>query len=238
MSGHSKWHNIQARKGKQDAVKANIFTKLAKGITIAAQRGGDPATNFSLRLAIDKAKAASMPKDNIERAIKRGSGEEEGVHMDEIVYEAFCPGGAAMMIKTITDNRNRTFPELKHIMSKHDGSMAGEGSVRWMFSYVGSIHLSLASVSNRDSMELAVIEAGADDVTVQDDTLVVIVKPERFQAMIAECKKNGFTIESAELVWIAKESIVVPEEARPALEALCAELDEHDDVEDYFINAA
>lgn len=238
MSGHSKWHNIQAHKGKQDAAKANVFTKCAKAIMIAAQRGGDPATNFSLRLAIDKAKAVSMPKDNIERAIKRGTGEDEGVRMEEILYEAFGPSGAAILIKTVTDNRNRTFPELKHIMSEHGGSMGGEGSVKWMFEHGGSIAIPKDRIKEREAFELGMIEAGADDITERDDVFLVKTKAERFQSVLAAAKESGFEPSSAELVWFPKDEVPVPPEARSELEALFGELDEHDDVEDYYTNAA
>lgn len=134
MSGHSKWHNIQARKGKQDAKKSNIYTKLARLITVAAQKGGDPATNFSLRLAIEKAKAVSMPKDNIDKAVKRGTGElNDEAKMEETLYEAFGPGGVQIIIKALTNNKNRTVSDIKHMLSVAGGSLGGSGSVMWNF---------------------------------------------------------------------------------------------------------
>lgn len=237
MSGHSKWHNIQAHKGKQDAAKANVFTKCAKMIMIAAQKGGDPATNFSLRLAIDKAKAVSMPKDNIDRAIKRGTGEDAGARMEEILYEAFGPGGAAILIKTVTDNRNRTFPELKHIMSEHGGSMGGEGSVKWMFEHGGSIVIPRSAVTNPEEFELKMIEAGADDIAEREDSFALRTKADQFQAVLARVKEAGFEPSSAELAWFAKDDVPVAGEAHAELSALFSELDEHDDVEDYYTNA-
>jgi YebC/PmpR family DNA-binding regulatory protein len=155
MSGHSKWHNIQGRKGKQDAIRSNQFTKLAKGITMAAQNGGDQTTNFSLRLAIEKAKTVGMPKDNIERAIKRGTGElKDGLPMEELMYEAFGPGGTAILIKAVTDNKNRTLPEIKKILTTHGGSVGSSGSVQWMFEQWGIITLSKTLSIARDDFEL------------------------------------------------------------------------------------
>ncbi len=238
MSGHSKWHNIQAHKGKQDAAKANVFTKCAKAITIAAQRGSDPATNFTLRLAIDKAKAVSMPKDNIDRAIKRGTGQDAGAAMEELLYEAFGPGGVAILIKAVTDNRNRTFPELKHIMSEHGGSMAGEGSVKWMFEYGGRILVSSEAVKNRDEFELAMIDAGASDIAEQEGVFEIRTKTEQFQTVVTWLKQQGIEPTSAELSWFPKEETPVPEEAKEELGALFAALEEHDDTADYYTNAA
>lgn len=237
MSGHSKWHNIQAHKGKQDAAKAHVFTKCAKAITIAAQRGGDPATNFTLRLAIDKAKAVSMPKDNIDRAIKRGMGEDSGARMEEILYEGFGPGGIAILIKAVTDNRNRTFPELKHIMSEHGGSMGSEGSVKWMFEPSGSIMVLRETIANPTEFELQAIEAGADDILEQEDLWCIRTKPEQFQSVLTRVKELGYVPQHAELTWFAKDGLAVPDEARTELEALCLELEEHDDIENYYVNA-
>lgn len=237
MSGHSKWHNIQAHKGKQDAAKANVFTKCAKAITIAAQHGSDPTANFMLRLAIDKAKAVSMPKDNIDRAIKRGTGQDSGARMEEILYEGFGPGGVAILIKTVTDNRNRTFPELKHIIGGHGGSMGGEGSVKWMFEHGGSISITRDAIKNREEFELQMIEAGAEDIIEQEDSLVVRTKPDQFQVVLGRVKERGFAPESAELSWFPKDEVPVADDARPELQALFSKLEEHDDVEDYYTNA-
>ena len=144
MSGHSKWHNIQGRKGKQDALRSTMFSKYSKLITIAAKGGGDPDKNFSLRIAIDKAKSVSMPKDNIDKAIKKGTGElNDGIVLEEALYEAFGPGGVAVLIKAVTDNKNRTVSEIKHTLTKSGGSMAGPGSVAWMFEQLGVIRLTV-----------------------------------------------------------------------------------------------
>src|SRR3989344_2436035 len=149
MSGHSKWHNIQGRKGKQDAKRSNLFTKFAKGITVAAQSGGgDSEMNFSLRIAIEKAKAVGMPKDNIERAIKRGTGElNDGNKVETVIYEGYGPGGIAILLKALTDNKNRTVSDVKHLLTEHGGSMAGPGSVLWMFEQWGLVILNKSGLT-------------------------------------------------------------------------------------------
>ncbi len=240
MSGHSKWHNIQAHKGKQDAVRANTFTKCAKAITLAAQKGGaDPNTNFSLRLAIDKAKAVSMPKDNIERAIKRGAGQgDDAVRMEEIVYEGFGPGKVALLIKTVTDNRNRTLPEIKHILTGHEGAIAGEGSVKWMFEHKGIINLP-TSVKLTEEQELALIDAGALDISVSlDEGTAIMTGMEHFQAVLTAIRAHNLETTRAELTWLAKDPIAVTPENEPKLQALLEALEENDDVDDIYTNAA
>jgi YebC/PmpR family DNA-binding regulatory protein len=238
MSGHSKWHNIQARKGKQDSLKANIFTKCAKVITVAAQHGGDPTMNFSLRLAIDKAKAVGMPKDNIDRAIKRGTGElNDGIKMEELYYEGFGPGGVAILIKTVTDNRNRTLPELKHILSKHGGSIGGAGSVQWMFEQAGLIVVNKELIGSKDEFELLMIEAGAEDISEDEDQIEIKVKPEHFQKVLGNVKELGIETERAGVEWLAKDKVEVSSEISEQLEKIFEALEEQDDVENYFTNA-
>jgi YebC/PmpR family DNA-binding regulatory protein len=238
MSGHSKWHNIQARKGKQDSLRANVFTKVAKAITIAAQHGGDPTVNFSLRLAIDKAKAVGMPKDNIDRAVKRGTGElSDGVKMEELYYEGFGPGGVAILIKTVTDNRNRTLPELKHIMSKYGGSIGGAGSVQWMFGQVGLLVISKQQIVNRDEFELMMIEAGADDIFEEDDNIEIKTKTENFQKVLNKIKEMNVKLERAGVEWVAKDKVEVSSEVADQLEKIFEALEDHDDVEEYYTNA-
>lgn len=237
MSGHSKWHNIQARKGKQDAKRSNEFTKLAKQITIAAQKGADPAMNFSLRLAIEKAKAVSMPKDNIERAVKRGSGQDGGEQMSEAAYEAFGPGGAAILIKCLTDNKNRTLSEVKHILNVHGGSFAGVGSVAWMFVQVGIILVPVEQVPAKDEFELAMIDAGADDIH-EDDHIEIRTKPEQFQKVLAKLKELGLEPSDSGIRYVAKDPIATPVDQEERLAALFEALEAHDDVEDFFTNAA
>lgn len=240
MSGHSKWHNIQARKGKQDALRSGQFTKVSKLISLAAKSGGDPAANFSLRLAIDKARAVGMPKDNIERAIKRGTGELEGVQIEEVLYECYGPGGVAVLVKCLTDNKNRAVSDIKHIFSKHGGSMAGAGSVLWMFGQMGVIEIDKEQLTStkieRDEFDLQIIEAGAEDI-MEDGELEIRTKIENLQKVLATLKQINIEPAESGLQWIAKDKVSVDAEVSAKLEALFGELEENDDVDDYFTNA-
>lgn len=243
MSGHSKWHNIQARKGKQDAAKSNIFSKYAKQIVIAAkQGGGDAETNFSLRLLIDKAKAAGMPKDNIDRAIKRGTGElNDGVQIEEVLYEAFGPGGVAIIIKAATDNKNRTSSEVRHILSEHGGNLGGSGSVAWMFEQCGLIIVSGRQFADkgvsRDLAEMKMIEAGADDIWEEDGLVYFKVKLVDFKKAVETVKALGIEMEKSGAAWVAKDKIKVNEADEERLKKIFGELEDNDDVEDYWTNA-
>ncbi|MDO8509928.1 MAG: YebC/PmpR family DNA-binding transcriptional regulator, partial [bacterium] len=174
MSGHSKWHNIQERKGKQDKKRSNVFSMYSKKISIAARAGGgDQSANFSLRILIDKAKEAGMPKDNIERAIKRGTGEDGEVNLiEECVYEGYGPGGVAVLIKTLSDNKNRTVSEVKHILSRFGGSMGSAGSVMWMFEQWGMVEVEKNKITEKnisdDDFQMSLIEAGAEDISEEE----------------------------------------------------------------------
>ncbi len=237
MSGHSKWHNIQARKGKQDALRSGQFTKISKLIALAAKSGSDPTTNFSLRLAIEKAKEVGMPKDNVERAIKRGTGELAGDQIEETLYEGYGPGGVAILIKCLTDNKNRTVSDIKHILSKHGGSMAGAGSVLWMFQQFGVITLEKDKITNKDDFELQMIEAGAEDIINDEESLEVRTKIDNFQKVLAKIKEVALEPKESSLQWITKDTVPVNQEVAATLEKLFAEFEENDDVEDYFTNA-
>ncbi|TAN32154.1 YebC/PmpR family DNA-binding transcriptional regulator [Patescibacteria group bacterium] len=241
MSGHSKWHNIQARKGKQDALRGNLFTKIGKAISVAARSGGgDASSNFSLRLAIEKAKEAGMPKDNIERAIKRGAGELEGAQIEEVLYEGYGPGGVAILIKTLTDNKNRTVSDLKRILSAGGGNMAGAGSVLWMFSQMGVISLPLdkreIGGGSREDFELKMIEAGAEDIVDAEEILEIRTKVENFQKVLGALKELGIEPAESGLRWVAKDGAQVDEATGQKLEKLFAALEENDDVDDFFTN--
>ncbi len=243
MSGHSKWHNIQARKGKQDAVKSSQFTKVAKAITIAAQKGGDPTMNFSLRLAIEKARAVGMPKDNIERAIKRGTGEDAAARMEEVLYEAFGPGGIAILIKAVTDNKNRTVSELKHILSKNAGSLGGPGSVAWMFGQWGMIVLAKEALINSgidpQELELKLIDAGVEDIQDGEAGEIDIrTKVENFKKVLDALENLKIAIQSSAIQWIPKDTIPISSEVENGLANLFSDLENNDDVEDYYTNAA
>ncbi len=242
MSGHSKWHNIQARKGKQDALRSGQFTKISKLISIAARGGGDPTANFSLRIAVDKARAVGMPKDNIERAIKRGTGELEGAQIEEVLYECYGPGGVAVLVKCLTDNKNRTVSDIKHIFSKHGGSMAGAGSVLWMFTQLGVVEINKKQLTNnkieRDEFDLRMIEAGVEEIeNTGEDQIEIYTKIENFQKVLAALKEIQIEPVESGLQWIAKDSVSVSVEVSEKLQALFEELDESDDVDDYFTNA-
>ncbi len=239
MSGHSKWHNIQQRKGKQDAKRSSAFSKYTKGITMAAQRGGgDPDTNFSLRIAIDKAKAVSMPKDNIDRAIKKGIGEDGAAQIEEVFYEAFGPGGAAIIVKCLTDNKNRTVADIKHIFSKNGGTVGSAGSVMWMFEQLGVIQFEASKLpADRDSFELDIIEAGAEDISVEGDQVEIKTKVENFGKVMNKLKELGIETDDSGLRYVAKEEMAIDDEVREQIAKLFELLEENDDVDDYYTNA-
>ncbi len=241
MSGHSKWHNIQARKGKQDALRSGQFTKVSKLISLAAKSGGDPATNFSLRLAIEKAKEVGMPKDNVDRAVKRGTGELAGEQIEEVLYEGYGPSGVAVLVKCLTDNKNRTVSDLKHIFSINGGSMAGAGSVLWMFAQFGFIIIKKEQLKikniNTDEFELKMIENGSYDIISEEESFAIKIKIENFQNVLNIIKEINLEPSESGLQWIAKDTLAVNEEVKEKLENLFADLEQNDDVEDYFTNA-
>ena len=245
MSGHSKWHNIQQKKGKMDKLRSNVFTKVGRLITVAAREGGgDPASNFSLRLAIDKAKAANMPKDNIERAIKRGTGEDsDGAQIEEVLYEGFGPGGTAFLVETLTDNKNRTVSDIKNVFTKHGGSMAGVGAVKWQFTRQGVIRLgenqkSKIKNQNFGDFELELIDAGAEDIIDSEFGLEIRCSVEKFQAVSEVVKKYNLETESAGLEWVAKEPLALAEETSQKVQALYEALEEMDEVREVYTNEA
>lgn len=234
MSGHSKWATTKRAKAVVDAKRAGAFTKVANMITIAArEKGGDPETNFSLRLAVEKARAVNMPKDNIERAIKRGLGTLEGETLEEITYEGFGPGGVAVMIQTLTNNRNRTASEVKHILSKNGGNLGAQNSVQWMFEKKGVIGFS-QQLSDDD--ELALIEAGAEDITRDGASITVMMPPEMLQAVKSAAEAQGKTLAYTEFTAIPKNTVQIDDAARATVDRLVDELENHQDVTDYFLN--
>jgi len=240
MSGHSKWHNIQARKGKQDAKRSSMFSKFSKAIMVAASRGGgDPETNFSLRLAIDKAKSVSMPKDNIDRAIKKATGQAgEGVQIEEVLYEAYGPGGVAVIIKCLTDNRNRTSADIKHLLSKNGGTLGSSGSVLWMFDLLGLIQLESSKLpADRDSFELDLIEAGAEDISIEGEQVEIKTKVENFSKVLNKLKDLNIETDDSGLRYIPKDEVAISDEVREQIARLFDQLEENDDVEDYYTNA-
>src|SRR5690348_2776162 len=202
MSGHSKWHSIKHKKGALDAKRGKLFTKFIKEITVAARSGGgDPEGNARLRKAILDAKGGNMPNDTIERAIRRGTGEEEGVNYEEITYEGYGPGGVALLIQSMTDNRNRTVAEIRHLFSKNGGNLGESGSVGWMFDKKGYIVVDKAAKPEEELFEIA-IEAGADDVSDDGDVWEILTAPENFEAVNEAIKKSGVTPQAAEISMI------------------------------------
>lgn len=237
MSGHSKWSTIKHKKGAADAKRGAVFTKLAKLVTIAARDGGgDPEFNFQLRSAMDMARAANVPKDNIDRAIKRGLGEIEGGVIEEVLYEGFGPGGVAVMVQALTDNRNRTGSNIKHIFTKHGGNLGGTGAVQWMFEQKGIVRLE-GEKEPDDEQQLLLIDAGADDIEV-DDGEIVISSPGDALAKVRDAADNaGFTVSSSNLEWVAKESIDADEGVMAKIEKMFEALDDDEDANGIFSNA-
>lgn len=236
MSGHSHWHGIRHKKALTDAKKASAFTKVGNMISIAARHGGDPDMNFRLRLAIDQARAANMPKDRIEKAIKRGTGElKDGAAFEELVYEAYGPGQVALLIGTATDNRNRTFGEIRTLLTKNGGKIVPEGSVSYLFRPVGEIELSL-DARDPDEAELAVIEAGADDTEHGEDSLYAYVPQDALKTAKESLEAAGFTVTSASLSYRPTQHVSVSDDEREALERLLEMLEDHADVQTVWDN--
>ena len=239
MSKHSKWAKVKNQKGATDKKRSAVFTRLARGITVAAkEKGGDPVMNFQLRMAIDQAKDANMPKDNIDRAIKKGTGEgADAVQYDELVYEAFGPGGTAILIEVLTDNHNRAASEIKRILNKYNISLGSQGAVRWMFEKKGILQIPLGEIKNHDEAEMAAIDAGATDIKDEEEFFTVYTEPNDLEKIKIALEKTGFKIEYAGLEWVAKEKVAVSDEVRAKLEALFEDLEENEDVNEYYTNA-
>ena len=236
MSGHSKWATIKHKKGKTDARRGKLFSKLSRAITVAAREGGpDPSMNISLANAIEKAKAESMPKDNIERAVQRGSGGAEGEQYESIVYEGYGPAGVAMIVEVLTDNRNRSAAEVRNIFSKHGGSLAQPGAVAWVFERRGSIVVDATRYSEDDVMAAA-IDAGAEDVQQDGDQFQVLTEPTDLAAVRDGLAAAGIEFESAELTMVPKNTVKLEEnDARKTMKIMDA-LEDSDDVQDVYAN--
>lgn len=237
MSGHSKWHTIKHKKSLLDARRGKIFTRLIREIMVAARVGGsgDPNMNPRLRKAIAEAKAQNMPSETIERAIKRGTGELEGEQYEEITYEGFGIGGVAMLVETMTDNRNRTVAELRHLFTKHGGSLGEAGSVAWMFDKKGLIVIDKSAKSEDELLEL-VIEAGADDMKVEEDVYEIYTSPENFEAVEEAVRKAGIVPQMAEVSMIPKTYIRLEGEDAKRMLKLYEAIEDHDDVQKVYAN--
>jgi len=237
MAGHSKWANIQHRKGRQDAKRGKIFTRLIKEIAVAARLGGgDPAANPRLRLAVDKAYDNNMPKDNVERAIKRGSGELEGVNYEELRYEGYGIGGAAVMVDCMTDNKTRTVADVRHAFAKHGGNLGTDGSVAFLFKHCGQ--MVFAPGTNEDKLMEAAIEAGAEDVVSNDDgSIEVVTAPNDFSAVKSALEKAGFKPELAEVTMKPATEAALTGEDAARMQRLLDALEAIDDVQEVYTTA-
>lgn len=237
MSGHSKWHNIRLRKGKQDAQRSNLFTKIAREIIVAAKDGGgNPDTNLRLRLAVQKARDNSMPADNIKRAIQRGTGEIEGAQYEEVTYEGYGPAGVAVMVKCLTDNRNRTVAELRTIFSRNGGSLGESGCVGWMFDAKGMISVP-KSVIDEDSLMMAAIDAGAEDVRNEDEVFEVLSSTDDFAGVRQALTDAGIKFLNAELTMIPRNTVNVGSEKEAGqVLRMIDHLEDNDDVQQVFAN--
>jgi len=236
MSGHNKWANIKHRKSAQDAKRSKMFTKIIRELMVAAREGGtDPNTNNSLKSAIERAKSVNMPKDTMEKAIKKGAGELEGQSFVEAIYEGYAPGGVAMLIRALTDNKNRTAQELRHLLSKYGGNMAESGSVAWMFERKGVISVPVSEISEMEEFELMVIEAGAEDIKTDNEMVRIITEPESVSSARSILEENGFTVTN-ELTYIPKNSISVEGNDAEKMLKLLSIIEDCDDVQEVFSN--
>jgi YebC/PmpR family DNA-binding regulatory protein len=237
MSGHSKWATTKRKKAVIDSKRGKIFTKLIKEITISAREGGgDSAGNPRLRLAIDNAKAANMPADNIERAVKKATGGLEGQTYSELTYEGYAPAGIAILVDVATDNKNRTVAEVRHIFSKHGGGMGESGSVAWMFNKKGVITLPNQGKTEDEIMEI-IIDAGADDMQTEEDFFEVQISLENFEKVRKALLDKKITVENASLQWVAKNTIPIKGEDAEKVIRLIETLEDNDDVQNVFTNA-
>ena len=236
MSGHSKWHTIKHKKGAADARRGKVFTRLIKELTVAARSGGgDPDMNPRLRTIVAEAKASNMPRENIERAIRRGTGEEPGVTYDEVTYEGYGPGGVALLIETLTDNKNRTVGEIRHLLGKHAGNLAAENSVAWMFSRKGQIVVEKGNI-DEDTLLSAALDAGADDMNDDDSGWEIVCAPERFEAVRDAVKAAGVEPASAAVAMIPQNYVkLIGKEAQQMLRLMEA-IEDHDDVQHVWAN--
>ncbi|MFO7152967.1 MAG: YebC/PmpR family DNA-binding transcriptional regulator [Bacillota bacterium] len=237
MSGHSKWANIKHKKAKMDAQKGKLYTKLSKMIIVAVREGGpDPETNSKLRDIIEKAKEANMPNENIMRAIKRGSGELGGANLEEALYEGYGPGGAAILLEVMTDNRNRTAAELRHIFDKYGGNLGEAGCVAWMFEKKGLLIVEKNEETNAEDIMMLAIEAGSDDVEEQEDSIEIVTSPEKFESVKEALLENNVRLSSGEITYIPKTTLTLSGKDSEMMDKLLEALDDHDDVQNVYTN--
>lgn len=236
MSGHSKWHSIKHKKMATDAKRGKIFTKLIREIMMAAKTGGgNPDTNPRLRMVIDKAKSFNMPNDNIQRAIKKGMGEEGGVQLEQVTYEGYGPGGVAIYVEVLTDNKNRSASEIRSIFSRFNGNLGGAGSVSWIFERKGVITVSRDKAKEEQLLEI-ILEAGADDMKIEDDTYEITTPPEKFDNVKKVLTEQNIPIETANITFVPKNTVRVEGKTAEQVLKLLNALEDHDDVQGAYAN--
>ena len=236
MSGHSKWHTIKHKKGAADAKRGKVFTRIIKELSVAARNGGgDPDSNPRLRTIVAEAKANNMPRENIERAIRRGTGEEPGVSYEEITYEGYGPGGVALLIQTVTDNKNRTVGEIRHLLGKHAGNLAAENSVAWMFSKKGQLFVAKETV-DEEKLLTAALDAGADDMSDDGEAWEIVCAPESFEGVRDAVKGLGIEPASAEVAMIPQNYVKLTGKEAQQMLKLMEAIEDHDDVQHVWAN--
>jgi YebC/PmpR family DNA-binding regulatory protein len=239
MSGHSHAKTILHKKQITDAKRGKIFSKLAREISVAVkEKGGDPKINSALKLVIEKAKGFNMPRENVERAIRRGTGELGGENLESVLFEAYGPGGIAIIIEGITDNKNRTLGEIKQILNQNNGKLAGSGSVKWMFERKGCLEIQSRKYEEKkkENLELLAIEAGAEDIYWHNNILDIYARPEKLEEVKKNLEEKGIQIESTTLDWVAKEQVKLDEKDKEACQKLFEALDENDAVQEIYSN--
>lgn len=238
MSGHSKWAQIKRQKAVTDQRRSGLFTKLANAITIAAKQGGtDPNMNFRLRMAIDKAKEGNMPNDNIDRAIQRAAGGEDGASIEEIVYEGYGPHGVALVIEAATDNKNRTASTIKQILAKNNASLGGPNSVMWMFDRKGVVLVAAAQIADADAFELRAIDAGADDIVRSPEGFTIYTSYDRLTALKKNLESTGCVVTSADIALVPQTTVPLSVKDASGIRTLLDELEHNEDVTNYYTNA-
>lgn len=237
MSGHSKWANIKHRKGKMDAVRGKITTKIGREITVAVRLGGsDPTGNMKLKLALAKAKANNIPKDNIQRAIQKGLGTLEGSTYEELTYEGYGPGGAAVLVDILTDNRNRTAADIRHLFSKNGGNLGELGCVAWMFKRKGLFVVEKETGSDEEELMMLALEAGAEDFKTEDDAFEITTAPEDFDQVQEALEKNNITTSVAQISMIPDTTLELANDDAAKMLRLMDALEDHDDVQEVYVN--
>lgn len=237
MSGHSKWANIKHKKGKMDALRAKITTKIGREITVAARMGGgDPTGNMRLKLALQKAKENNIPKDNIQRAIQKGLGALDGSNYEELVYEGYGPAGVAVLVEIMTDNRNRTAADIRHLFSKNGGNMGEAGCVGWMFNKKGLLIVDKTAAIDEEELMMLVLEAGAEDMKTEDDAYEITTEPAMFEAVQQALENANIATSTAEITMIPDTTVALEGDDAVKMMKLMDALEEHDDVQEVYAN--